>query len=154
MFVGLKQPVRAAGERLVVGDRDVGHAERDDLHAVAVGAVVLGDVAARAHRAGQHEPDAPLLQDVGGEVAQPGLKAGIGDLGEAECVCEDVGGLGGVADPQLEVVDAVQGHVVAWRDLIQGSDDNVLTAALLDGLVGAGVEEAADAPGPSWPVPT
>ena len=66
----------------------------------------------RAERAGQHEPDAALLQDVRGAVAQPGLEARVGDLGEAERVREDVGGLRGVADPQLEVVDAVQRHVI------------------------------------------
>ena len=54
----------------------------------------------------------PWLQDVGDAVAHAGLQAGVGDLLEAERVAVVEGGLRGVADVQLDVVDAVERHEV------------------------------------------
>ena len=53
---------------------------------------------------------AALLEHVRGAVAQAGLEPRVGDLAEAEGVLVEVGGLGGVADAQLDVVDAVERH--------------------------------------------
>ena len=110
-------------DRVVVGGAGVGHAEGDGVHAVAVAAVVVADLVVAAERAGDHQPDAALLENVGDAVALPGLEAGVGGLGEAERAREEEGGLGGVAGVDLEVVDAVDGHRVdgrCVRDLIQG----------------------------------
>ena len=96
----------------VVGVGGVGHGQGDHSRAVAVGGVVLGDLVAGRQRAGEDEADAALLQDVRRAVAQPGLEAGVGDLPEAERAGVEVRGLPGVADPQLDVVDAVERHEV------------------------------------------
>ena len=58
--------------------------------------------------AGQHEPDVALLQDVGGPVADAGLGRRR-RAGEAERLLVVVGGLLGVADPELKVVPPVEG---------------------------------------------
>jgi hypothetical protein len=95
--------------------RGVGHGQRDVAHAVAVAAVVVADLVAGHERAGEDEPDAALLEHVGDAVADTGLQARVGDLGEAERVDVEEGGLGRVARPQLDVVDAVERHEVPAR---------------------------------------
>ena len=102
----------AALDRRAVRVLGVGHGERDHLDAVAVARVVLADLVARRQRAGQHDPDAPLLEHERDAVAHARLEPGVGDLLEAERLAVEVGRLGGVADPQLDVVDAVQRHEV------------------------------------------
>ena len=105
----------AAGGGLAVGDVDVGDRQRDDLHAVAVAAVVLGDRVVRPQPAGDDDPHAALLEHVRGAVARAGLEAGVRDLVEAEGGAQEVRGLGGVPDPHLDVVDAEQRHRVVRR---------------------------------------
>ena len=79
---------------------------------VAVALVVLGDLVVAGQRAGQDEADPALLEHVRDAVATAGLEAAVGGLGEAEGARVVVGGLGGVADEQLEVVDAMDRHRV------------------------------------------
>src|SRR5829696_6244410 len=64
--------------------------------------------------AGQHQPDQPLPDHPGGAVTQAGLAAGVGDRAVAEPGAVEMGRLLGVADPQLDVVDAEQGEGVLW----------------------------------------
>jgi hypothetical protein len=99
---------------------DVGDREGDDLHAVAVLALVDGDRRVRVQRAGEHEADAALLEDVRDAVARAGLEAGVGDLAEAEGVDVVVGRLERVADVQLDVVDPVQRHEVLLGAAVDG----------------------------------
>jgi hypothetical protein len=97
---------------LAVGVVDVRHRQRDHLHAVAVAGVVAPDLVVGRERAGQHDPDPALLEHVARAVAHAGLESGVGDLAEAERVDVEVGRLQGVADVQLDMVDAVQRHEV------------------------------------------
>ena len=73
-------------------------------------------------RAGQHEPDAPLLEHVRRAVAHPGLQPRVGDLAEAERVDVVVRRLEGVAHVELDVVDAVQRHEVLGAGGLGGRD--------------------------------
>ena len=61
-------------------------------------------------RAGHHEADVALLEQVADAVAAPGLGAGVGDQVEAEGGGEEPGEGAGVAHPPLEVVDAAEGR--------------------------------------------
>ena len=116
MLVGLLPRLAHAGRAALdgggVGVGGVGDRQCDHARAVAVEGVVLRDLVAGGEGAGEDEPDAPLLEDVRGAVAQPGLEAGVGHLPEAEGARVEVGGLLGVADPELDVVDAVERHEV------------------------------------------
>src|ERR687897_311203 len=58
---------------------------------------------------GSTRPLAPHERDA---VAHAGLEARVGDLLEPEGLAVEVRGLGGVADPELDVVDAVERHEV------------------------------------------
>ena len=69
---------------------------------------VLGDLAVRAERAGQDDRDVVLAHHVAGAVADAGLQARIGDRREAPQGTEVVRRLARVADPELDVVDAVE----------------------------------------------
>src|SRR4029450_289750 len=111
---GLLDPAGASCGGGVLGGGGVGHAQGDVADPVAVAGDVLGDLGAGAKRAGQQQPDRPLLEHPGGVVAQAGLGAGVGDRGEAEPGAVEVGRLLGVADPQLDMVDAEQGEGVVW----------------------------------------
>ena len=99
---------RAAGRRLAPGRRDVVDAERDVVDAVAVRADVLGDLAVRGERCREHEPDVVLDHHVAGPVADLRLEAAEGDRREAPQGPVVGGGLAGVADPELDVVDALE----------------------------------------------
>ena len=90
----------------------VGNRERDVADPVTVLAHVLGDLPVRSERCGQHDPDVVLLHDVAGPIADPGLEAAEGDRREAPQGTEVGGCLAGVADPELDVVDAVEGQEV------------------------------------------
>ena len=58
-----------------------GTRQRDHLHAVAVARrACAADLVVGRQRAGEHEPDAALLEHVRGAVAHAGLQAGVGDL--------------------------------------------------------------------------
>ncbi len=118
--VRLDEAGRAALDGRAEGVVGVGDRERDDLHAVAVAGVVLADGMAGDERAGEHEPDAALPQDEGDAVAHAGLEARVGDLLEPERLAVEVGRLGGVAHPQLDVVDAVERHEVLAGGLGRG----------------------------------
>ena len=99
---------RAARRRLAPGGFDVVDRERDVVDAVAVLADVLGDLAVRGQRRGEHEPDVVLDHDVARPVADLGLEAAERDRGEAPQRAVVGRGLAGVADPELDVVDAVE----------------------------------------------
>ena len=110
---GSATPVRAARGRLAVGVLDVGHRQRDHLDAVAVAGVVARRSRCPERSApGEHEADPALLEHVRDAVAHAGLQPRVGDLAEAVGVREEVGRLRGVADPELDVVDAVERHEV------------------------------------------
>jgi hypothetical protein len=110
--VRLLDALGAASRRLAVGVVDVGDAERDHLHAVAVLGDVGADLVAGDERAGQDDPDAALLEDVRSPVTHAGLQAGVGHLGEPERADPIGRRLQRVADIKLDVVDAVERHEV------------------------------------------
>ena len=132
-------PVRrhhAAGavlDGVLVGGRGVGHAQRDLVDAVAVEGVVGRDLVAALERAGEHEPDAALLEHVRDAVAPAGLEAGVGGLGEAECVHEVERRLRGVPHVDLHVVDAVDRHAVVCR--VTAPDERRGPAARLSAIL-------------------
>ena len=100
------------GGRLGIGVVDVGDRERDRPDTVAVTGMMGGDLGAGAETAGQDEPDPALLENVRYTVSEPGLEAGVRNPAESEGVLVEVSGLGGVADVELDVVDAVERHVI------------------------------------------
>ena len=106
--VGLEGGDRAARRRLAPGRLDVVDREGDVVDAVAVRADVLGDLAVGRQRRGEHEPDVVLDHDVAGPVADLGLETAEGDRGEAPQRAVVGRGLAGVADPELDVVDALE----------------------------------------------
>jgi hypothetical protein len=79
-------PRARRGERAAVRVRRRRARQRDDAHAVAVAAWWRAISWSGAERAGEHEADAALLEHVGRAVADTGLEARVGDLGEAERV--------------------------------------------------------------------
>ena len=79
-------------------------------------------------RAREHEADLALLEHVARAVANAGLRARVGDAVEAERVLVVVRRLLRVADPQLDVVPAVQRHEVlahAARSVLRGRPGHV-----------------------------
>ncbi len=106
--VGLERRDRAARRRLAPCRLDVVHRESDVVDAVAVLADVLGDLAVGGQRRGEHETDVVLDHDVAGPVADLGLEAAERDRGEAPQGAVVGGRLAGVADPELDVVDALE----------------------------------------------
>ena len=106
--------------------------QRDHAHPVAVGADVAGDLARPQQRRGEHEAHLPLLDHVQRLDRGPRLQPGVGRAPEAERVREPVRGLRRVAHVELDVVDAVQRHLVGGSRLrFQGGLDRHL-APLLD----------------------
>ena len=89
------------------------------LHAVAVRAREARDLAVRAQAAREHEADLALLEHVRRAVADARLGPGVGRTREAERVLVEVRRLLRVADPELEVVPAVDRHEVVFA---HGSD--------------------------------
>ena len=83
---------------------------------------MAADLVVGRQRAGEHDPDPALLEHVRGAVADAGHEAGVGDLLEAERVDVEVRGLKGVADVELDVVDAVQRHEVVAALGFRGDD--------------------------------
>ena len=69
---------------------------------------MLGDLAIRGQRRGEHEPDVVLDHDVAGPVADLGLEAAEGDRRESPQGAVVSGRLARVAHPELDVVDAVE----------------------------------------------
>ena len=99
---------RAARRRLAPGRLDVVDREGDVVDAVAVRADVLGDLAVGRQRRREHEPDVVLDHDVARPVADLRLEAAEGDRREAPQGAVVGRGLAGVADPELDVVDALE----------------------------------------------
>ena len=77
-------------------------------HPVPVEAQVVGDLAFGLQRRGQHEANLALLEDVAGPVADTRLGTGVRDHVEAERLAVVVGSLARVANPQLDVVGALE----------------------------------------------
>jgi len=77
----------------------------DVSHAVAVTGNVLGDGAVGSQPGGEDEGRVPLGEGVAGPVPDACFGASVGEELEAEGLLVEVGGLVGVADPELNVVD-------------------------------------------------
>ena len=74
--------------------------------------VVASDLGPRLERAGEHEPDPSLLEHVRDVITDARLETLVGDLGESVCAGQKIPRVQRIADPQLDVVDAVQRHEV------------------------------------------
>ena len=93
--------------------------------------LVGGDRGVGAQRAREDEADAALAQDVGDVIARAGLQAGVGDLVKAEGLAVVEGGLLGVPDVELHMVDAVEGHRILSGN-VAGYSDGLGAHALHD----------------------
>ena len=98
----------AARGRLAPGQFDVADGEGDVVHPVAVFAHVLGDLAVGSQGRREHDPDVVLDHDVAGPVADLRLEPAERDRGEAPQGPVIGRRLARVADPELDVVDAVE----------------------------------------------
>ena len=97
--------------RFVVSSQARGHVidgERDVVHPVPVLRHVLRDLAVGRERRGEHEADVVLDHHEAGPIAHAGLEPGVRHRREAPQRAVVVRGLLGVADPELDVVDAVE----------------------------------------------
>src|SRR5215207_3489618 len=103
--------------------------ERDAPGAVSVPARELRDFTVHAHPAREHEANVALLEHVRRAVADAGLRPGVRGSREAEGVLVEVRGLLGVADPELEMIPALERHEIvrAHRRILDRS-----TAVALD----------------------
>ena len=99
---------RASRRGLAPGASDVVDGEGDVVHAVAVAADVVGDLAIRRERGREDERDVVAPHHVAGAVPDPGLQAGERDRGEAPQRAVVRRRLAGIADPELHVVDALE----------------------------------------------
>ena len=117
-------------------DVDVVDRERDVVDAVAVGPDVLGDLAVRGQRRREHEADVVLDHDVAGPVADLGLETAEGDRREAPQRPVVGRRLAGVADPELDVVDALERQEVGRLGVGVRVDPGagLVGGALRDGL--------------------
>ena len=106
------------------------------MHAVAVLVHVLRDLAAGCQRRGEDEPDVVLDQHVAGSITDAGLQPRVGDRGEAPQGPIVGGRLLGVADPELDVVDAFEGEEILRLAGGVGIDDGsrLVGGAARDGL--------------------
>ena len=86
--------------------------------AVAVETQVVGHLALRLQRRGEHEAHLALLEDVARPIADARLRPRIRDDVEAERLAVVVRGLARVADPQLHVVGALEHRHGDVRDLM------------------------------------
>ncbi len=73
------------------------------------------NLAFRAQRRRQHQPHLALLQNIGGAVALPGLRAGIGNQLVAKGEPVVVRGLPRIADIKLDIIRAVQRQEILLR---------------------------------------
>ena len=130
----LQQRLAPAAERHMIGLLDVGHAQGDVLHAVAVAVDLFGHLARAAQGGGEHQAHAALLQHIGHAVALAGLGAAIADDVIAPDQAIIVGGLQRVADIEFEVVDGLNGEevflggalLIALRKLTRGTVSTML----------------------------
>ena len=103
--------VRRRAPRVVVSrqaDSDVVDGERDVMDAVAVLADVLRDLAVGRQRRRDHERDVVAPHHVAGPIPDAGLQAGERDRREAPQRAVVRRRLAGIADPELDVVDALE----------------------------------------------
>ncbi len=103
--------VRRRVERL----RRVGHLERDHADAVAVLEDELSDRVVGGERGGQDESDVPLLEHVRSQVSMPGFQAAIAGRGESERPRVIRRRLLGIADVELQMVDALDRAEILHR---------------------------------------
>ena len=96
----------ASGDQAIEGLVDVGHPVGDVADAVAVSGHVVGHLGAVVEGGGEDEAEVALLDDVGLTVGHAGLGPGVGHDLEAEGGGPEVGGVAGIADPPLEVIEA------------------------------------------------
>ena len=101
------------GRRLSPGGRGVVHRKGDVMHAVAVFPDVVGHLTVGGDRGGEDEPNVVLDQHIAGSVANPGLQSGIRDRGEPPQRAEVLRRLFRVPDPELDVVDALEGQEIS-----------------------------------------
>ena len=59
-------------------------------------------------RCTQHQADVSLRQDVGGLIAQSRFRPGVGQLRKTKSLAVVVGGLFGIANEQLHVMDTFE----------------------------------------------
>ena len=104
---GRPSPDRLGESRLHVGDP-----QGNPPHPVAVLVAEPRDRVLGAHAAGDEEGDLALPEDVAGEAAHAGLGPGVRNLLKAQGGAVEMGRLFGVADPEGDVVDGLDGHVV------------------------------------------
>src|SRR5690348_17176279 len=107
--LGLEDAGGAALYGGVEGVINVGYAQGDIFHAVAVLEDVLGDGALGEHGGCEHKADLLLLKDVGSAIAHLGLGAGVGGYAEAHHGAVEVSGLPGVAHVEFYIVDTLNG---------------------------------------------
>ncbi len=119
---GLHRGLRATGRGLAPGRLDVGDGEGDVMYAVAMLADVLGDLAVRRERRGEHEADPVLDHHVAGPVADLRLEPAERHGREAPQRAVVVRCLAGVADPELDVVDAIDRQEVGGLRVRVGID--------------------------------
>ena len=108
LLKGLANTLSAALRRLAPGIARIVHPQRHVLHPVAMLQDMGRDLALRVQRRGQHQPYLALLQNVGGAVALPGFRAGIGNQLVAKGKPVVVRGLPRVANVELDIIRAVQ----------------------------------------------
>ena len=110
---GWHRRLGAARRRLAERRCRVGHLQRDDADTVAMPSDEFCRGVIGTERAGEHEPDVALLEHVGGHVAGAGFEASIRGPVEAETRFVEDRRLPGVADEELEVIDAFDRAEVA-----------------------------------------
>jgi hypothetical protein len=134
---------RAAGRGLAPRRFDVVDREGDVVDPVAVLADVLGDLPVGRERRGEHEPDVVLDQDVAGAIADLRLESAERDRREAPQRPVVGAGLARVADPELDVVDALERQEVLGLGVRVAVDPG---AGLVCGTLGEGLGHRFDLP--------
>ena len=116
-FERLTDTARAALRRFLPGLPGVVDPQRHIAHAVSVDAHMLRDVSIGTQRGGQHEAHLPLLQNIRSAVADTGFRPGISDELHAKGEPVKIGGLAGIAHPELHVVRPVE-----WQKILLCGD--------------------------------
>jgi hypothetical protein len=112
--VRLDDADRAALDGVPVGVLGARHGQRHILDAVSVRAREARDLAVRPQPARDDEPDVVLFEHVRGAIADTGLRAGVRNPVEPERALVEVCGLLRVADPELDVIPALDRHEVLF----------------------------------------
>src|SRR3989454_2446966 len=99
---------RASRRRLAKRGARVVHGKGDIADAVSMATDVLGDLAVRRERCREHERDVVPAHHVARPVANPRLETGKGNRRESPQRAVVGGCLAGVANPELDVVDALE----------------------------------------------